>query len=113
MAPEVVEGGGYDFRADIWSFGITAIELAHGEAPYSDLPAMKVILSILNNDPPKLSRERKWDPAFEALVSACLHKDPKKRPTAEQLLKEHKKFWAKAKGIEYLHENFIKHIPTL
>lgn len=72
MAPEVVEGGGYDFRADIWSFGITAIELAHGNAPYSDLLAMKVIVSILNNDPPKLNKSKKWDPGFESMVNACL-----------------------------------------
>ncbi len=98
MAPEVVEGGGYDFRADMWSFGITAIELAHGEAPYSDLPSMKVIVSILNNDPPRLSPGRKWDSSFEAMVAACLQKDPNKRPTSEQLLKEHKKFFAKSKG---------------
>jgi serine/threonine protein kinase len=73
MAPEVMEQSeGYDFKADIWSLGITALELTRGEAPNSDLPAMKVLLEILNMPPPKLSNNEEWSQEFRNFVNSCL-----------------------------------------
>ena len=83
MAPEVMEQTGHDYSADIWSTGITAMELAQGEAPYQELPAMKVILAILNGVPPSLNKQERWDQAFRDFVCDCLQKDPTKRPSIE------------------------------
>ena len=54
MAPEVIEQSGHDWSADIWSLGITAIELAEGEAPYQNLPSMKIMMNILKKEPSQL-----------------------------------------------------------
>ncbi|CAH8382880.1 unnamed protein product [Eruca vesicaria subsp. sativa] len=90
MAPEVLQpGNGYNSKADIWSFGITALELAHGHAPFSKYPPMKVLLMTIQNAPPGLDydRDKKFSKSFKEMVAMCLVKDQTKRPTAEKLLK--------------------------
>ncbi|KAI9315501.1 kinase-like domain-containing protein, partial [Dichotomocladium elegans] len=114
MAPEVMEQTTYDDKADIWSFGITAIELATGHAPYAKLSPLKVIMMTLSNDPPTLVREttkHKFSRTFKDMIDACLNKDLSKRPSAEKLLQH--PFFKQAKRHDYLVRTLLHNLPPL
>uniref|UniRef100_A0A7S2A7P5 Protein kinase domain-containing protein n=1 Tax=Trieres chinensis TaxID=1514140 RepID=A0A7S2A7P5_TRICV len=121
MAPEVMEQvRGYDYAADIWSLGITALELAKGRAPYARHAPMKVLLLTIQEDPPGLETydddddeyyyhddeggggvgtggQATFSQSFRAMVKWCLQKDPSRRPSCDELLE--------SKHFRYLNDN--------
>lgn len=89
MAPEVIlamDEGQYDGNVDIWSLGITCIELAERKPPLFNMNAMSALYHIAQNDSPSLSGGE-WSDDFRNFVDTCLEKDPRKRPNASQSLK--------------------------
>eukprot|EP00063_Salmo_salar_P018367 XP_013993202.1 PREDICTED: misshapen-like kinase 1 isoform X6 [Salmo salar] len=91
MAPEVIAcdenpDSTYDYRSDIWSLGITAIETAEGAPPLCDMHPMRALFLIPRNPPPKL-KSKKWSKKFIDFIEGCLVKTYTSRPTTEQLLK--------------------------
>lgn len=105
MAPEVIKQSGYDVKADIWSLGITLMEMAKGEPPYADLHPMKVLFLIPRNPPPQL--DESFSKPFREFVALCLQRDSKNRPTARDLLKH--RFIRGARKTQYLTELIERH----
>uniref|UniRef100_A0A665THZ1 non-specific serine/threonine protein kinase n=1 Tax=Echeneis naucrates TaxID=173247 RepID=A0A665THZ1_ECHNA len=89
MAPEVIlamDEGQYDGKVDIWSMGITCIELAERKPPLFNMNAMSALYHIAQNDSPTL-QSSEWTDYFRNFVDSCLQKFPQDRPNSEELLK--------------------------
>ncbi|XP_030210048.1 traf2 and NCK-interacting protein kinase isoform X8 [Gadus morhua] len=91
MAPEVIAcdenpDATYDYRSDLWSTGITALEMAEGAPPLCDMHPMRALFLIPRNPPPRL-KSKKWSKKFISFIEACLVKNYTQRPPTEQLLK--------------------------
>ncbi|XP_068437921.1 mitogen-activated protein kinase kinase kinase kinase 4 isoform X3 [Clinocottus analis] len=91
MAPEVIAcdenpGATYDYRSDLWSLGITALEMAEGAPPLCDMHPMRALFLIPRNPPPKL-KSKKWSKRFLSFSDSCLVKNHLHRPTTDALLR--------------------------
>jgi len=103
MSPEVINRNDYSFSTDIWSLGITCIELAEGEPPFSTLRMIKVMQMIITNPTKGLTNPSKWSKEFNDFVKVCLNVDPLKRPIAKELQK-HPFLVKKNKGVALISE---------
>ncbi|XP_077163402.1 serine/threonine-protein kinase TAO3 isoform X3 [Paroedura picta] len=89
MAPEVIlamDEGQYDGKVDVWSLGITCIELAERKPPLFNMNAMSALYHIAQNDSPTL-QSNEWTASFRGFVDYCLQKIPQERPSSAELLR--------------------------
>uniref|UniRef100_A0A0E0KHF3 Protein kinase domain-containing protein n=1 Tax=Oryza punctata TaxID=4537 RepID=A0A0E0KHF3_ORYPU len=123
MAPEVIHSHvGYGIKADIWSFGITALELAHGRPPLSHLPPSKSMLMRITSrvrledataESSSSARKKKFSKAFKDMVSSCLCQEPAKRPSAEKLLRHPFFKGCRSRDYDYLVRNVLDAVPSV
>lgn len=102
MSPEVISNSEYNKKTDIWSLGITAIEMAEGDPPFAHIQSLRVMFVIKKSPAQNLTNPDRWSPEFNNFVRKCLTIDPKRRPTAKELLLD--PFIAKSKGSALLSE---------
>ncbi|KAJ3087787.1 Serine/threonine-protein kinase 25 [Quaeritorhiza haematococci] len=107
MAPEIIKRAQYDFKADIWSLGITIIELATGNPPFADQDPRRAIFLIPRTRPAKL--EGKYSVAMKEFIAMCLKEEPEERPTAEELLKSKFIKSAANRGASALQDLLMRH----
>ncbi|KYQ90409.1 putative protein serine/threonine kinase [Tieghemostelium lacteum] len=117
MSPEVISlpkgSTGYDSKADIWSLGITAIEMAESKPPNFNLTPIKVIFVIPFRNPPTLEKPDQWSREFNDFVTQCLKKESEKRPTAKDLLNHPFILKGKDKAREIISELVEECIPLM
>lgn len=119
MAPEVIHSHtGYSLKADIWSFGITALELAHGRPPLSHLPPSKSLMMKITKpfrfsdyEDSRSEQSQKFSKSFKDMVASCLDQDPSKRPSAEKLLKH--PFFKNCKNSEFLANKMLAGLASV
>jgi serine/threonine-protein kinase OSR1/STK39 len=112
---------GYDYKADLWSLGITALELAKGYAPYANFAPMQVLIRTIQEEPPSLYTydqfespqndiyPQEWSSRFRELVSLLLQKNPSVRPTCQDVLQQDT-WWSTSSELA---NDICAHIPSI
>ncbi|KAJ3031649.1 UNVERIFIED_CONTAM: hypothetical protein HDU68_001729 [Siphonaria sp. JEL0065] len=109
-APEIMaQHSNFDEKVDIYSFGITAMELAFGKTPFDDWSPLKILLSKLDYDCPGIKTTRTMPISFMKMVKACIRKNPKERPSAKDLLL-HPYFNYASPTTDILYTSIVKHV---
>jgi serine/threonine protein kinase len=112
MSPEVIARSEYDFSTDIWSLGITCIEMAEGEPPYADIKPLRAMMLIVSNPPKGLTKPPLWSSEFNSFVKTCLNIHPQQRPSAKDLLK-HPFIVCKSRGRALISELVSKSLEEI
>jgi len=86
MAPEVIQETKYDEKCDVWSLGITLIEMAEGVPPLDHIHPMRAIFQIPKREPPKFQHPEKWSEGMIDFLAKCLVKDPTLRASSHDLI---------------------------
>src|SRR5690554_965796 len=114
MAPEVIQETSYDGKADIWSLGITAIEMAEGQPPHYNVHPMRAIFMIPMKPAPTLQHPEKFAPEFVDFVRVCLSKSPEERCSSEDLLTVRGKISSRSPTRPFFFAySFCVHVRTL
>ncbi|MBW0551158.1 hypothetical protein O181_090873 [Austropuccinia psidii MF-1] len=116
MAPEIVLQSEYNDRADIWSFGITALELSLGKAPRATSTPAQILFDTVQKPSPTLDRSRpgapyKYSKTFKRLIDRCLQKSPPLRPPSRELIQH--RFFRQARPKNYLVSTILRDLPPL
>jgi len=110
MAPEVIRKDKYSVNADIWSLGITLIEIAEGRPPNSDISSIEELPKILERPSPQLMKPRQWTQLFNDFMAKCLIKEAEQRPSSIDLLQH--QFVNNTQGYEVLKPSINHYITT-
>ncbi|EAY15531.1 STE family protein kinase [Trichomonas vaginalis G3] len=110
-APEAFLENGYTEKADIWSLGISAIELATGKNPYSSYEQMSIPMHVMSDNPPELKPQSGFSTKFLNFIKDCLQTNPSKRCSAKELLKS--SFIKMSKGKKYIAATLMSNMPPV
>ena len=106
MAPEVIRESHYDGRADVWSLGITAIEMAEGAPPHANLHPLRAIFVIPTKPAPTLADPDNWSPAMLDFVRCCCQKDASQRHDSA-MLSSHPFVRQEVIALRYMHNGSV------